>query len=214
MSGQDKPNPRQSHGAEMKNLPGKGIGASLARLVLVEVIALAAVCIFAGIGDGATAGLGFVAHAQSQAQPPVPSVAQKEKTVAERAAGTFDVKVEVQGEPDKGDGSTLGRYSLDKHYHGDLEGTAKGTMLTAGTEVKGSAGYVAIERVTGSLKGRSGSFALQHSATMTRGEPQLSITVVPDSGSGQLLGLTGKMNIIIAAGKHSYEFDYTLPPAQ
>ncbi len=144
----------------------------------------------------------------------IPSVAQKEKTVAEHAAGSFDVKVEPQGEPDKGDGSTLGRYSLDKQYHGDLQATSKGTMLTAGTEVKGSAGYVALERVTGTLHGRSGSFVLQHSATMTRGEPQLSITVVPDSGSGQLVGLTGKMNIIIAAGKHSYEFDYTLPPAQ
>jgi len=144
----------------------------------------------------------------------IPLVAQKEKTVAEHAAGPFDVKMEAQGEPDKADGSTLGRYSLDKQYHGDLEATAKGTMLTAGTEVKGSAGYVAMERVTGSLKGRSGSFVLQHSATMTRGEPQLSITVVPDSGSGQLAGLTGKLNIIIAAGKHSYEFDYALPAAQ
>jgi hypothetical protein len=140
----------------------------------------------------------------------VPSIAQKEKTVGEHAAGAFDVKVEA----DKGDGSTLGRYSLDKQYHGDLEATSKGTMLTAGTEVKGSAGYVAMERVTGTLKGRSGSFVLQHSATMTHGEPQLSITVVPDSGSGQLVGITGKMNIIIAAGKHSYEFEYSLPAAQ
>ncbi|MGA7842293.1 MAG: DUF3224 domain-containing protein [Candidatus Acidiferrales bacterium] len=145
---------------------------------------------------------------------PIPSVAQKENTVAQHAAGAFDVKVEAQGEPDEAGGSTLGRYSLDKQYHGDLEATAKGTMLTAGTEVKGSAGYVAMERVTGTLQGRSGSFVLQHTATMTRGEPQLSITVVPDSGSGQLVGLTGKMNIIIAAGKHSYEFDYTLPPAK
>jgi Protein of unknown function (DUF3224) len=144
----------------------------------------------------------------------VPSIAQKEKTVAEHAAGPFDVKVEAQGEADKGDGSTLGRYSLDKQYHGDLEGTAKGTMLTAGTDVKGSAGYVAMERVTGTLKGRSGSFVLQHTATMTRGEPQLSITVVPDSGSGQLAGITGKMNVIIAAGKHSYEFEYSLPAGQ
>jgi Protein of unknown function (DUF3224) len=144
----------------------------------------------------------------------IPSIAQKEKIVAEHAAGAFDVKVEAQGEADKAEGSTLGRYSLDKQYHGDLDGTATGTMLTAGTDVKGSAGYVAMERVTGTLKGRSGSFVLQHSATMTRGEPQLSITVVPDSGSGQLLGLSGKMNIIIAAGKHSYEFDYTLPAAQ
>ena len=133
--------------------------------------------------------------------------------MAEHATGAFDVKVEPQGDPDKADGSTLARYSLDKQYHGDLEGTSKGTMLTAGTEVKGSAGYVALERVTGTLRGRSGSFVLQHSATMTRGEPQLSITVVPDSGSGQLVGIAGKMTIIIAAGKHSYEFEYTLPPA-
>ena len=144
----------------------------------------------------------------------IPSVAQKEKIVAQHAAGAFEVKVEAQGEPDKAGGSTLGRYSLDKQYHGDLEATAKGTMLTAGTEVKGSAGYVAMERVTGTLQGRSGSFVLQHTATMTRGEPQLSITVVPDSGSGQLAGIAGKMTIIIAAGKHSYEFDYTLPAAQ
>lgn len=144
----------------------------------------------------------------------IPSAAQKEKTVAEHAAGAFDVKLDAQGEPDKTDGSTLARYSLDKQYHGDLEATAKGTMLTAGTDVKGSAGYVAIERVTGTVKGRKGSFVLQHSGTLTRGEPQQSITVVPDSGTGQLAGLTGKMTIIIAAGKHSYEFDYTLPPAQ
>ena len=84
-------------------------------------------------------------------------------------------------------------------------------MLTAGTDVKGSAGYVALERVTGTLQGRSGSFVLQHSGTMAHGELQLSITVVPDSGTGQLTGIAGKMNIIIAAGKHSYEFDYTLP---
>jgi hypothetical protein len=196
----------------MKKLSGTGVGASFARLALAAAITLAAVCIFSGAGIGATVGLGFAARAQ--AQLPAPNAAQKEKTVTEHAAGTFDVKVEGQGDADKADGSTLGRYSLDKQYHGDLEGTAKGTMLTAGTEVKGSAGYVAIERVTGTLKGRSGSFVLQHSASMTRGEPQLSITVVPDSGSGQLVGIAGKMNIIIAAGKHSYEFDYTLPATQ
>jgi Protein of unknown function (DUF3224) len=205
-------NSRQICGANMSKRSGSGVGASLTRLVLIEFIALAAIGIFSGVGNGATAGLGFAAHAQ--AQPAVPSVAQKEKTVAGHAAGAFDVKVEAQGDADKADGSTLVRYSLDKQYHGDLEGTSKGTMLTAGTEVKGSAGYVAMERVTGMLKGRSGSFVLQHSATMTRGEPQLSITVVPDSGSGQLVGITGKMNIIIAAGKHSYEFDYTLPAPQ
>lgn len=200
----------------MKNQSAAGVGASLARFALVEVIALAAICIFSGVGNSATAGHGFVAYAQvhAQAQPPAPSAVQKEKTVAEHATGTFDVKAEAQGEPEKGDGSTLARYSLEKQYHGDLEGTAKGTMLAAGTDVKGSAGYVAMERVTGTLKGRSGSFVLQHSGTMAHGDAQLSVTVVPDSGSGQLVGIAGKMTIIVAAGKHSYEFDYTLPAAQ
>lgn len=104
--------------------------------------------------------------------------------------------------------------SLDKQFHGDLEGTSKGQMLTAGTAVKDSAGYVAIERVDGTLKGQRGSFVLQHSGTMTRGAPQLVITVVPDSGTGQLVGLAGKMTILIADGKHSYEFEYTLPEAR
>jgi hypothetical protein len=76
--------------------------------------------------------------------------------------------------------------------------------------VKGSAGYVAIEKVTGKLHGRAGTFVLQHTGTMNRGAQKLSITVVPDSGTGELVGLSGKMNIIIAGGKHSYEFDYSL----
>jgi hypothetical protein len=101
--------------------------------------------------------------------------------------------------------------SIDKQFHGDLDATSKGQMLTAGTDVKGSAGYVAIERITGTLEGRSGSFVFQHSGTLTRGAPQQSITVVPDSGTGQLVGLAGQMTINIAEGKHSYEFEYTLP---
>ena len=101
--------------------------------------------------------------------------------------------------------------SIDKQFHGDLEGTSKGYMLSsAATVVKGSGGYVAMERVTGTLKGRHGSFVLQHSGTMTRGVPQLSVTVVPDSGTAELTGLSGTMTIKIDAGKHSYEFDYTL----
>jgi hypothetical protein len=107
--------------------------------------------------------------------------------------------------------ATTGRMTIDKQFHGDLEGTSKGQMLTAMTETKGSAGYVAIERVTGTLKGLSGSFALQHTGTMNRGVPQLSVTVVPDSGTGQLVGLTGNMTINIVNGKHSYDFEYTLP---
>jgi hypothetical protein len=101
--------------------------------------------------------------------------------------------------------------SIDKQFHGDLEGTSKGQMLSAMGSVKGSAGYVALERITGTLKGRSGSFVLQHSGTMTRGAPQLSVTVVPDSGTGQLVGLAGALTIKIDNGKHSYDFDYTLP---
>jgi uncharacterized protein DUF3224 len=125
------------------------------------------------------------------------------------ASGTFDVKVSPQPTDDKNDPS-LGRMLLDKQFHGDLEGTSKGEMLSATSSVKGSAGYVAIERVSGVLHGRSGSFVLQHSGTMTRGEPQLTIMVVPDSGTGQLLGLTGKMMINITDGKHFYEFKYAL----
>jgi hypothetical protein len=128
-----------------------------------------------------------------------------------QASGRFEVKLSPQGSPDLAEGSSLGRMSIEKQFHGDLEGTSKGEMLTAGTDVKGSAGYVAIERVTGSLHGRSGSFVLQHTGTMNRGAPQLTITVVPDSGSGQLVGLSGSLGIKIIEGKHSYEFEYSLP---
>jgi hypothetical protein len=129
------------------------------------------------------------------------------------AIGPFDVKLDPQAADEKAGGAAISRMLLDKQLHGDLEATSKGTMLAAGTAVKGSAGYVALEIVTGTLKGRTGTFVLQHSATMDRGVPTLSITVVPDSGTGQLTGLTGKMNIIIADGKHSYDFEYTLPEA-
>jgi Protein of unknown function (DUF3224) len=124
------------------------------------------------------------------------------------AGGTFEVKLTPQD--DKSADATLGRMTIDKQFHGDLEAVSNGQMLTAGTAVIGSAGYVAIERVSGKLHGLNGSFTLQHSATMTRGEPQLTITVVPDSGTGQLEGLAGKMTIKIADGKHSYSFEYTL----
>ena len=127
-----------------------------------------------------------------------------------RASGTLDVKLTAQEGDDKAERATLGRMSIDKRFHGDLEATSKGEMLTAGTAVEGSAGYVAIERVSGTLQGRSGTFVLQHSGTMTRGAPLLTIAVVPDSGTGLLLGLAGRMTINIADGKHSYEFEYTL----
>jgi hypothetical protein len=131
--------------------------------------------------------------------------------VTNHATGTFEVKITPQD--DKSDDATLGRMTIEKQFHGDLEGTGKGQMLTAGTSVKGSAGYVAMEKVSGTLRGRSGSFILQHNATMNRGTPQLSLTVVPDSGIGQLTGLAGSMTIKIADGKHSYELNYTLAEA-
>jgi hypothetical protein len=137
---------------------------------------------------------------------------QKEALVTHHASGPFDVKLTPQD--DKSGDPLLGRMALDKQYHGDLEATATGQMLTAGTAVKGSAAYVAIEKVTGTLHGLNGSFVLQHSGTMAQGAPQLNVTVVPDSGTGQLKGIVGKMNITIANGKHSYDFEYTLPAAQ
>jgi hypothetical protein len=128
------------------------------------------------------------------------------------AAGPFDVKITAQD--DKSEDPLLGRMTIDKQYHGDLEATGKGQMLTAGTAVKGSGAYVAIEKVDGTLHGRTGTFLLQHAGTMTQGAPQLVISVVPDSGTGQLAGIAGKMAIKIAeGGKHSYDFEYTLPKA-
>jgi Protein of unknown function (DUF3224) len=157
--------------------------------------------------------VGFCIASAMQAPKPIPNAIQKGPAMAGHASGTFEVKLNPQPPEDKTEGSTLGRMLIDKHFQGDLEASSKGQMLTAMTEVKGSAGYVAMERVTGTLKGRSGSFVLQHSGTLTSSASQQSITVVPDSGSGQLVGLAGKMTITIADGKHSYDFEYTLPRA-
>lgn len=142
---------------------------------------------------------------------PLPQHPETTAPMTQHATGPFDVKLTPEPLSDKDADPKLSRMSIDKHFHGDLEATSRGEMLSAMTETKGSAGYVAIERVTGTLAGRSGSFTLQHTATMTRGTPELSITVVPDSGTGQLTGLTGTMNIIISGGKHSYDFAYHLP---
>lgn len=134
--------------------------------------------------------------------------------MTQRVSGPFDVKVTSQ-KPDTQVARTanLGRLTIDKQFHGDLEASGKGEMLATQTEVKGSAGYVALERVTGKLQGRVGSFVLQHSATMTRGEPESSVTVVPDSGTGELRGLSGKMNLIVGPdGAHSYEFEFRFEP--
>ncbi|NCT68994.1 MAG: DUF3224 domain-containing protein [Rhodanobacteraceae bacterium] len=130
------------------------------------------------------------------------------------AAGPFDVTLTPQ-KPDnpQAEGAGIGRMAIAKRFHGELEATSQGEMLAFRTGVPNSAGYVAIERVTGTLHGRSGSFVLQHSSTMDRGVPRQSITVVPDSGTHDIIGLAGSMTIQIAdGGAHSYAFDFTLPP--
>jgi hypothetical protein len=153
-------------------------------------------------------GLGLSNLARAQTQSPNTS-SQKEAAV-HHASGPFEVKVAPLN--DKSDDPSLGRMELDKQYHGDLEATAKGQMLTAGPVQKGAGGYVAMEKVTGTLQGRTGSFALQHSGTMKGSSRELTITIVPESGTGQLEGISGQMTIKIAPdGKHSYELDYTLP---
>jgi Protein of unknown function (DUF3224) len=127
------------------------------------------------------------------------------------AKGTFVVEMKPQGEPRDSDGVSLGRMSLDKRFEGDLHAKGSGEMLTALTPVKGSAGYVAIERVVGTLNGRAGSFVLQHTGTMNAGAQQLSITVVPDSGTGALSGMAGVFKLKIEGGHHLYELEYSLP---
>jgi hypothetical protein len=124
------------------------------------------------------------------------------------AAGPFDVSLKPLTPYDAAPDARIGRMSLDKTYRGDLEATSIGEMLSAATATAGSAAYVALERVTGTLGGRRGSFVLYHRATMTRGAPDLRIAVVPDSGTGELAGLAGTMHIDIADGKHSYRFEY------
>jgi len=128
-----------------------------------------------------------------------------------QAKGHFDVKTLPLAADEATTGTAIGRYALDKHYHGDLDGPSKGEMLGAGNLAVGTAGYVAIEQFTGTLGSLSGSFALQHTGTMNAGKFQLTVTVVPGSGTGQLDGIAGSLQIVIEAGKHSYVFDYTLP---
>jgi hypothetical protein len=127
-----------------------------------------------------------------------------------QASGTFEVTLQPQQDELAG-ALPFNRLTIDKEFHGDLEGVSKGQMLSIITPVEGSAGYVALEYVMGTLQGRRGSFVLQHSGTMDRGGGDLSITVVPDSGKGALTALVGKMNIDIVDGQHHYTFEYTLP---
>jgi hypothetical protein len=130
------------------------------------------------------------------------------------ARGSFEVKVTPVEETPFADGLGMGRFTLEKQIHGDLEGTGRGEMLTGGTPVKGSAGYVAMERIEGALHGRRGSFLLQHTGKMGHGSQELTITVVPDSGTGELAGLSGRFEILIEGGRHDYRFEYQLAAAK
>ena len=129
-----------------------------------------------------------------------------------RATGSFEVSLQPLPNTEVTTDSQFGRLLLDKTFSGDLTATARGQMLSAMTTVKGSAGYVAIDHVTGELDGRRGSFVLQHSGSMNRGAQSLSIMVVPDSGTGELTGLSGTLSINIIDGKHFYDFIYSFLP--
>lgn len=127
------------------------------------------------------------------------------------ASGKFKVSIKPEAESPKQDGSTLGRLALDKQFSGELEAVGKGEMLTATTDTKGSAAYVAMERISGTLKGRKGSFVVHHNGVMSGGAQQLAIAIVPDSGSGELAGISGTMSIKVTGGEHFYELSYRLP---
>ena len=146
------------------------------------------------------------AQSPSESQPK-----QSNEMTTNHAKGTFEVTLKPLVLADAEAGEKLGRMSFNKQFSGDLVGTSRGEMLSAQTDVKGSAGYVAIERVAGTLAGHKGSFVFQHSALMDHGKPQSTIVVVPDSGTEELAGIAGHFRIDIKDGKHFYEFDYTLP---
>jgi hypothetical protein len=170
-----------------------------------------------GVNMNSLSRLGAVAVLAAIAGVAAPAPHSQEKQTKEpmtnHASGPFEVKITPQ-KPDNPVSEAAGftRMSGEKQFHGDLEATSRVEMLATSPDAKGSGVYVALERVTGTLKRKSGSFVLHHTGIMNRGVPQLTIEVVPDSGTDQLAGLTGKMTINIAAGgKHSYEFEYSLP---
>lgn len=156
--------------------------------------------------------LGLRVPLAAQVTSHVPTTPPQEARVTATAKGSFDVKVTPLTEGAREGVWVPGRMSIDKHFQGDLEATSQGEMLAAGTEVQGSAGYTAIERVSGKLHGRAGTFMLQHFAVMSRGVPgEWIVMVIPDSGTGELKGLTGRMSITIMGKQHAYALDYSLP---
>lgn len=154
-----------------------------------------------------------LAHLSLAPQPAAAQVSDRAASPRSDAAmiarGTFDVKL-TPYPADSATGAAIGRMAIAKTFHGDLTGTSVGEMLASMSPVQGSAGYVAFERVTGTLAGKAGSFVLQHSGSMNRGAQSLTIAVVPDSGTGELVGLAGTMTIRITDGRHDYELEYTL----
>jgi hypothetical protein len=161
---------------------------------------LAALTLASAIASAVALGFSVSATAYAQGTP-----------MSQTAKGTFEVKLQPMSFEGTEPEWKLGRMSIDKQIAGDLVATTKGQMISAMTETKGSAGYVAIERVTGVLSGKKGSFVLQHTGVMNRGTPSLSVVVVPDSGTDELVGIEGEFKIKIEAGKHFYEFNYRLP---
>jgi hypothetical protein len=162
-----------------------------------------------GIAIAAVAGLGAACTPST-----APAPAHSGATMTHRATGPFDVKTIPQPHTDGVGDPAIGRLALDKQFHGELEALSKGEMLATGNPAGGEAGYVAIERVVGTLQGRRGAFALQHLGTMSGGAQHMTIGVVPGSASDELAGLTGTMAIVIEGGKHRYVFDYDLPAAK
>jgi len=158
-----------------------------------------------------TLGLAWSLGAQSATPVPL-TPPKKEVRMTARAEGLFEVKLAPLTEGIRKEAWAPGRMSIDKHFTGGLEGTSQGEMAMAGTDVQGSAGYTAIEKVTGKLHGRAGTFLLQHFAVMARGVPgEWIILVIPDSGTGELKGLTGRLTITITGKEHAYALDYSLP---
>lgn len=153
--------------------------------------------------------------ASAQTQAPTAPAVKKGSVMTVQANGTFDVKVKPLPEDEKVAGLKVGRLSIDKEWKGDMVGTSKGEMMTTGGETEGSGGYVAVEAMDVSIKGRKGTFTLMHHATMrANADFKMLINVVPDSGTGDLKGIGGELTIIIEGKNHSYKFDYTLPEAK
>jgi len=141
----------------------------------------------------------------------IPLAAQKDSGMTHHATGTFDVRVAPLDPAFRFDDNAITRFSIDKQFHGDLEAASKGEMLAGGSPTKGSGGYVAIERVSGTIDGQTGTFLLQHKGTMQNGAYHMDVVVIPGSGTGQFTGIDGSMQIVIKDGKHSYDFAFTLP---